>query len=316
MNKTPKILVFTLASVFALCGCIDRKAPPAPVINLGANIDSPTGAVMISRNDTLYNISERYGLTIRDIIEMNGDLSPDSLEIGQRVKLPPPHEYVVRDRDSLYRLSRMFGTSVQELVEINDLKKPYRLKVGQKLQIVRDRSEVTYIPQPKVEVASLPAGKPAAVERAVLAPPDPVAKAEPAVVKTPSQTYTSKGFNWPVQGKILSSYGPKDKGLHNDGINIAGALGAPVGAADAGQVMYVGNALEGFGNLVLIKHDNGWVTAYAHLKNTNVVRGQAVDRGTKIGEIGQTGSVDTPQLHFEIRRGSEAINPQQYLPKV
>ena len=119
-----------------------------------------------------------------------------------------------------------------------------------------------------------------------------------------------------MRGRILSNYGPKDKGLHNDGINIAGALGQPVQAADSGEVMYVGNALPGFGNLILIRHDNGWVSAYGHLQKAKVARGDMVRRGDLIGSLGQSGRVDSPQLHFEVRRGGEALNPEAHLPKV
>ena len=178
------------------------------------------------------------------------------------------------------------------------------------------------------------ASRPAAVEQAVLAPPSkPVPKQSQTAQATPakwhppqpqppsnakdrSQPYASKGFDWPVRGRILSNYGAKESGLHNDGVNIQGALGAPVMAADAGQVMYVGNALKGFGNLILIKHDNGWVSAYGHLNDTRVARGDYLDRGDIIGSIGQSGRVDSPQLHFEIRKGAEAIDPEQKLPKI
>ena len=144
-------------------------------------------------------------------------------------------------------------------------------------------------------------------------PPQPEALSS---AKDRSKPYTSKGFDWPVRGRILSNYGAKESGLHNDGVNIQGALGTPVMAADAGQVMYVGNALKGFGNLILVKHDNGWVSAYGHLNDTRVARGDYLDRGDIIGSIGQSGRVDSPQLHFEIRKGAEAIDPEQKLPKI
>lgn len=120
-------------------------------------------------------------------------------------------------------------------------------------------------------------------------------------------------FLWPVTGPILSEFGPKDGGLHNDGINIGAPRGTPVVAADGGEVAYSGNELRGFGNLLLIRHADGWVTAYAHLDTVLVERGHTVKRGDKIGTVGQTGNVRSPQLHFEIRRGSRAIDPREHL---
>jgi murein DD-endopeptidase MepM/ murein hydrolase activator NlpD len=125
---------------------------------------------------------------------------------------------------------------------------------------------------------------------------------------------TGKGrFIWPVSGRVVSGYGPKGEGLHNDGINISAPRGAQVRAAGAGVVAYAGNELRGFGNLLLIRHAGGWVTAYAHNAKLLVRRGQKVSQGQLIARVGSTGSVIKPQLHFEIRRGRRAINPARQL---
>ncbi|HUI18976.1 MAG TPA: LysM peptidoglycan-binding domain-containing M23 family metallopeptidase [Alphaproteobacteria bacterium] len=120
-------------------------------------------------------------------------------------------------------------------------------------------------------------------------------------------------FIWPVRGKIISGYGQKEGGLFNDGINIAVKEGTPVVAADEGAVVYAGNEIRGFGNLVLIKHANGWMTAYAHNKELLVRRGEEVRRGQMIARAGSSGTTPIPQLHFEIRRGSRAVDPMKYL---
>ena len=111
----------------------------------------------------------------------------------------------------------------------------------------------------------------------------------------------------------MKSYGPKKDGLHNDGINIAAPRGSPVRAADNGVVAYVGNELRGFGNLLLIKHANGWMTAYAHNEAILVGRGARVKRGQTVARVGDSGSVVSPQLHFEIRRGIRAVDPAKLL---
>lgn len=120
-------------------------------------------------------------------------------------------------------------------------------------------------------------------------------------------------FVWPVRGRIVTRFGPTGRGLHNDGINIAAPRGSTVVAAEAGVVAYAGNELRGFGNLLLIKHADGWITAYAHNEALLVRRGERVRRGQPIARVGQTGNVGQPQLHFELRRGTRAIDPSEHL---
>lgn len=114
---------------------------------------------------------------------------------------------------------------------------------------------------------------------------------------------------------MISGYGPSDNGTRNDGINIAVLQGASVRAAENGVVVYAGSELKGFGNLLLIKHDGGWMTAYAHNDSLEVEKGQIVKKGQVIAKAGQTGNVSTPQLHFEVRKGSGPVNPLDYMEK-
>ena len=125
---------------------------------------------------------------------------------------------------------------------------------------------------------------------------------------TPSQK-----FLWPVKGEVISGFGQSATGLRNDGINISAPRGTAVRAADNGVVTYAGNELRGFGNLVLIRHAGGWVTAYAHLDGIDVQTGAEVQRGQIVGRVGQTGNVAEPQLHFEIRRNGAPVNPREFL---
>ncbi|GDX35987.1 hypothetical protein LBMAG18_04980 [Alphaproteobacteria bacterium] len=120
-------------------------------------------------------------------------------------------------------------------------------------------------------------------------------------------------FSWPVRGNVVSKFGPKKGGLYNDGINIKAKEGASVGSSEDGIVAYAGSELKGYGNLVIIKHSQGWITAYAHLKEINVSKGQKILKSQKIGSVGNTGSVNFPQLYFGLRKGREAVNPQNYL---
>ncbi len=122
------------------------------------------------------------------------------------------------------------------------------------------------------------------------------------------------GFIWPVNGRVLSSFGAKASALHNDGLNIAAPMGAPVRAADNGVVAYAGNKIRGFGNMLLIKHAGGLITAYAHADKLLVARGDVVSRGQVVARVGKTGDIDAPQLHFEVRQGSQAVDPRKFLP--
>ena len=139
-----------------------------------------------------------------------------------------------------------------------------------------------------------------------------MAAAKPPAIEAPEPRAGSR-FQWPLRGAILSDFGPKPGGLHNDGINISASRGASVVSADNGVVAYAGNELRGFGNLLLIRHADGWMTAYAHLDDMLVERGAKVTRGQKIGPVGSTGNVSSPQLHFEVRRGNRAIDPRDHL---
>ena len=120
-------------------------------------------------------------------------------------------------------------------------------------------------------------------------------------------------FSWPVRGEVISKFGPKSAGLYNDGINIKAKDGQAVSSSEDGIVAYVGSELKGYGNLVIVKHSGGWISAYAHLKNSVVAIGQKIGKGQKIGNVGNSGKVKFPQLYFGLRKGRDAVNPENYL---
>jgi murein DD-endopeptidase MepM/ murein hydrolase activator NlpD len=169
----------------------------------------------------------------------------------------------------------------------------------------KSEEKVAALPPPPTPAAPPPAAKPA-----------PAPEAKTAALPPPPETVPggARTFLWPVHGRIIASYGNGPGGTHNDGINIAAPVGTPVLAADAGTVAYAGNELRGYGNLLLIKHANGWMTAYAHNQVLLVKRGDRVRRGQPIARVGATGAVGEPQLHFEIRHGTHALDPGDYLP--
>ena len=120
-------------------------------------------------------------------------------------------------------------------------------------------------------------------------------------------------LGWPVRGRVIAGFGPRSGDGQNDGINLAVPEGTPIRAAEDGTVAYSGNELKGYGNLVLVRHSNGYVTAYAHASELNVKRGENVKRGQIIGKSGASGNVSSPQLHFEVRKGATPVDPMQHL---
>jgi murein DD-endopeptidase MepM/ murein hydrolase activator NlpD len=155
------------------------------------------------------------------------------------------------------------------------------------------------------------------------APEAPAAAAAPkgdkvgsAAPQAATQGSDSSKLRWPVVGRVIAGFGGRPDGTHNDGINMSVPLGTEVHAAENGVVAYAGSELKGYGNLVLLRHDNGWVTAYAHNDELLVKRGDKVKRGQVIGKAGKTGTVDQPQVHFELRQGSKPVDPTPFMEKI
>ena len=143
----------------------------------------------------------------------------------------------------------------------------------------------------------------------------PPANQAPPAAMSPDIPAATGHFIWPVKGRLISGFGPTDNGLHSDGINIAAPAGTQVRAVDNGLVAYAGSELKGFGNLLLIRHSDGLITAYAHNGKLLVAKGDVVKQGQVVATVGKTGNVESPQLHFEVRQGTQAVDPEQYLPQ-
>ena len=157
--------------------------------------------------------------------------------------------------------------------------------------------------------------KPEAKEKQVAALETPAQTSDAPKSGIQSSSGNVSGLRWPVEGRVISPFGPRNDGTHNDGINFSVPVGADIHAADAGEVIYVGDELKAYGKLVLLRHDNGWVTAYAHNDKLLVKRGDKVRRGDVVAKAGKTGPVDQPQLHFELRQDSKAVDPTSFMEK-
>jgi murein DD-endopeptidase MepM/ murein hydrolase activator NlpD len=233
---------------------------------------------------------------------------------------PSAGVHVVAPGETLRSIARLYGKSVLALAKANNIPPDTMVKVGDRITIpdVRTAAVAPVAPAPTAPVE--PHGDATVGSVATADVPHSARLAAPAApeeqqspVKTAEPAGSLPSFRWPVRGRIIAAFGPKPNGLQNDGINLAVPEGTPIKAAEDGVVAYAGNELKGYGNLVLVRHNNGFVTAYAHTSEITVKRGDAVKRGQVIAKSGQTGNVTSPQLHFEIRKGSTPVDPAQYL---
>ena len=271
------------------------------------------GTVTVGPGETLFAISRRTGVELRDIVLANNLEPPYALRSGQKLTIPAARYHIVRAGENGYSISRAYGTDLTTLARLNNLEPPYAVQVGQRLRLPASPSLPNGSKKPTAVASTSPrptAAKPATQQAAASAAASTAKAQKPA----PAAAAFSGTFSWPLNGRILSRFGPKQGGLHNDGINIAATKGATVRAAASGVVAYAGDGLKGFGWLILIKHSDGWVTAYAHNEAVLVQRGDTVRGGEPIARAGATGSVDRPQLHFEIRNGRRAVDPLKHLP--
>jgi murein DD-endopeptidase MepM/ murein hydrolase activator NlpD len=238
----------------------------------------------------------------------------------------PPSVHVVNPGETLASIARHNHITVAELARANNLDPAAKLKLGTRLNVPsKVAAAAPAAPLGAVAtapvVATIPAANNTRVATAVpqqsarlaQANPPPEELAAEAPIKASEATGALPTFRWPVRGKVITGYGAKTNGKSNDGINLAVPEGTPIKAAEDGVVAYSGNELKGYGNLVLVRHSNGYVTAYAHASELLVKRGDSIKRGQVIAKSGQSGEVGSPQLHFEIRKGSQPVDPLQFL---
>jgi murein DD-endopeptidase MepM/ murein hydrolase activator NlpD len=304
--------------------------------------------ITVAHGESLETISHRYGVPVATIMDANSITNPAAVRPGQHLVIPrrrgpasalsapqtriastapagpvgPPRTalapaasvHVVASGQTLHSIARLYGKSVMVLAKANNIRPDTMVKVGDRITIPGGGSTSASIAPPPAPPAAPPAPRgegsvgsiatadsPHSARLAAPVAPD----AEESAGRSAETTGNLPSFRWPVRGRVIASFGPKPNGLQNDGINLAVPEGTPVKSAD--------NELKGYGNLVLVRHSNGFVTAYAHASEIMVKRGDAVKRGQVIAKSGQTGNVTSPQLHFEIRKGATPVDPSQYL---
>lgn len=255
--------------------------PPVQSRDMAATAPSSQPAAagdahVVSSGETLYSIGRQYGVRPGDIVSANGLSDMTRIQVGQRLTIPGGRPATPAARES-------------QPIQTAALQQPAATDTG---------GPKAYIPP---QSGTAPSGQPSS---------------ETKTAKLPKPTQmSSASFRWPAEGRIISGFGAKTNGARNDGINIAVPEGTLIRAAENGVVAYAGNELKGFGNLILVRHANDWVTAYAHASEISVKRGDRINRGQVIGKAGKTGAVDSPQLHFEVRKGSKPVDPMAHLTK-
>ena len=313
-------------------------------------------AIEVATGDTLYGIARRHNVSMSEIMALNDLKNPALkpgqqlyLPAGAHVKKPlarantdetaaiPTSEaprdwtgsHTVKSGESLYGIARQHNVKVAELQSANAITDARRVKPGTVLRVPSSggaaETEQASAPPAASARSAAPSAQPVILNAedksrdtrvAELDKPNTASDAPAAGAPGSGSVAGSSKLRWPVEGKVISAFGPRPDGTHNDGVNLAVPMGSDVHAAESGVVAYAGNELKGYGNLVLLRHDNGWVTAYAHGDELLVKRGDKVKRGQVIAKAGRTGQVDQPQVHFELRQGQRPVDPTPFMERM
>ena len=323
-----------------------RATPSAPVKTIARSTNG-IDSVTVAQGDTLYSIGRRYNVSVVELMEQNGlddsnltvgqqlDVSgskthkaqvPQMAQVREKIKARSSGSYAVRPGESFQNIAAKHGVSSADLAELNGITDPGSIRAGEVL-ILPARAKIARKPRKtfkkmakrsprspseltvrKVKTQSINLGSSQTKSVRKSRKPQTV-----AMKRSRNKGATSSAFRWPVRGRIIGKFGPRTDGTHNDGINLAVPNGTKVKAAEEGVVAYAGSELEGYGNLVLIRHSNDWVSAYAHNDRLMVKRGEKIKRGQVIARAGTSGSVEVPQVHFELRKGSKPVDPTKFM---
>ena len=265
---------------------------PTTLGEQAGHISQSGGTHLVQSGDTAWNISRRYGISVEQLAAANGGST--DIKLGQRLAIP------ARLRAAARRSTAGAGGGAARQCQ------PAGNSGGGS---ARHRCREV----PAAAAADTTPSQPPAEQQLALAPQTGAPGRSRRLLREPSAAAEASGFRWPVRGRVISGFGKKPDGERNDGINLAVPEGTSVKAAEDGTVIYAGNELKSYGNLVLIRHNNGWVSAYAHNSKLEVKRGDGVSRGQVIALSGMSGGVTTPQVHFELRKDATPVDPLQHL---
>ena len=273
----------------------DRRPPPSAAKPKppAAAPAARAGSYVVKRGDTLYSIALEHGLDYRELARWNNLDDPSRIRVGQALRVSAPEDKPAAG----VQVGSVHSTGE---VESRPLGAPPAASPAAALPGMKNSPTALRLPYSEQNLAALSKGeapKPAAP--AAAAPPSPAAERAPDAID----------FIWPAKGKIVAGFSEP----RNKGVDIAGNPGDPVVAAAAGRVIYVGQGIAGLGKFIVVRHENGFNTVYAHIRENLVKIDQNVARGQRIAEVGSTDS-DTPKLHFQIRKFGTPLDPLKYLP--
>jgi murein DD-endopeptidase MepM/ murein hydrolase activator NlpD len=309
-----------------------QRTPVRPAL-AAAPASGGSGTYTIKPGDSLYRIARQNGTTVAKLKEANPGADPRALRPGTVLQLPgaaapsrlasaptapavasvppPPPARAPEPPAQPARVAAPAAPAPSAPASANEPKSGAATSVmptivnGPTAKVAANATETATDARPTVPALPKAGAKPVKVAEIR---PDPAPSAQ-------SLPPMAGKLRWPAKGKVVANFGARPDGTHNDGVNLAVPLGTEVHAAENGVVAYAGNELKGYGNLILVRHDNGWVTAYAHNDQLMVKRGEKVRRGQIIAKAGKTGTVDQPQVHFELRLGSKPVDPLPYMEK-
>lgn len=303
----------------------ENIAPPPPpawqVRTATPNaVDVPASTYLVKPGDTLRGISEKTRAGSEAIARANKIAPPFKILAGQKLKIPAGRYHRVGKGETGIAIARAYGVEWTRIAQINDVEEPYVLREGQRLALPSQREVARMSPDERaaafrLDIEDLITGSEPALatrEQPKPAAPTPRPVAPTATIAEPA-TFAGR-FDWPARGPILRGFGPYSSGQKNDGINIGMARGSLIAAAADGVVAYVGQDIPAYGTLILLRHGDGWLSAYGYTDSITVTRGQKVVRGQTIAKSGVSPYSGEPQLHFEIRTGRKPVNPLTYLP--
>ena len=305
---------------------------PQVVKNHTRNPQVAKNHIIITKGDTLYGIATKNKVSIAELITLNSIKSPFNLVVGKKVYLPKTKRHKVRRGETLYSLARKYDVNVSEIAQINNFSKRTKLNLDSVINIPKTTKEIKNIvpldnqkkrnsvvavnTKANNTTKSITSNTKNSVKIRKITKLSNIKAKQKARMKRTVSSKTPKRtgkFIYPVRGKVISGFGRKTEGISNDGINISAKKGTTVKASENGVIVYAGNGLKNFGNVILIKHEKSYVTVYAHLNDIKVSLGDVVKQGASIGSVGNTGNIKNSQLHFQIRKRRQILNPKKYL---
>ena len=271
---------------------VEKKVTVFDRSNINRQFQIPlNGMILVNKDDTIYGIANKYKVVPKDIIDDNNLVEPYKLKENQILFLRNKNLYVIRFGDNLEKISLKFAVNKSDIIRINKLSKPYQLKVGNKILIpqTKDFSVVDLIIDQKIY------------------------KSEPKISNKNriinAKSLNSPNFIWPSKGQIIKNFGVFGKGQHYDGVDIKASNNSPIYSIYEGTIAFTGSEIKKFGNLILIKHKNGWLSAYSNVGKFNVKQGSSI----KKGELIAYSSNDLDYYHFQLRHNRNPVNPIEFL---